>query len=341
MGRTIIGPGTHGAIARLVQNALVTAGWLNPADVDGWYGRGTASAVTAHQRSHSLPATGAVDTDTWGTLLPGTPSPTLSQRCLDLTGAFEGHDYTLAVGNFDGAWLTWGVVGFTLKYGAVAKILLEAQRTCPDTLQLAFADHTQEVLDIIRAKRKEQEQWADSITVRSGLLAEPWRTAFRTLGKLVDIQKIQQRVAEADYFQPALETATKFGLTSELGMALCFDIHVQNGGINKRAQSLLGESRPGNELTLRTAIAEAVAKCARPEYREMYARASSRSRTGGGVSTEPSSSWRTGACRICRRGSRSKLPRAAAANKKRGISAALSQIRTLKVERQTSAERTR
>src|SRR5262249_19588541 len=92
--------------------------------------------------------------------------------------------------------------------------------------------------------------------------------AFRTLGKSVEVQKIQQRVADADYFQPALETAKKFGLTSELGMALCFDIHVQNGGINKRAQSLLGESRPSNELTLRTAIAEAVAKCARPEYRD-------------------------------------------------------------------------
>lgn len=268
MGRTLIGPGTHGAIARLVQNALVTAGWMNAADVDGWYGRGTASAVTAHQRAHSLPATGAVDTDTWGALLPGTPSPTLSQRCLDLTGAFEGHDYTLAVGNFDGAWLTWGIVGFTLKYGAVTKILLEAQRTCPDALQLAFADHTQEIVDIIRAKPKEQEQWADSITVRGGLLAEPWRTAFRTLGKSIEVQKIQQRVAEADYFQSALKTAKKFGLTSELGMALCFDSHVQNGGINKRAQSLLGESRPGDELTLRTAIAEAVAKCARAEYRD-------------------------------------------------------------------------
>jgi hypothetical protein len=57
-------------------------------------------------------------------------------------------------------------------------------------------------------------------------------------------------------------------LSSELGIALCFDIHVQNGGINKRAQSLLGERRPADELTLRTAIAGAVAKCARAEYRD-------------------------------------------------------------------------
>jgi hypothetical protein len=201
-------------------------------------------------------------------LLPGTAPPSLSQRCLDLTGAFEGHDYTLAVGNFDGAWLTWGIVGFTLKHGALAKILLEAERACPDALRLAFAEHTDEILGVVRAKPNQQQQWADSVTVRGGVLAEPWRTAFRTLGKSVEVQRIQQRVAEADYFQPAVETAKRFRLSSELGVALCFDIHVQNGGINRRAQSLLGEKRSADALSLRTAIAEAVAKCARPEYRD-------------------------------------------------------------------------
>jgi hypothetical protein len=252
----------------MVQNALVTASWMNAADVDSWYGRGTAAAVSAHQSAHSLPATGVVDSDTWTSLLPGSPLPSLVQRCLDLTGAFEGHDYTLAVGNFDGAWLTWGIVGFTLKHGALAKILFEAERTCPGALQLAFADHTPEIMAILRSKPQQQEQWADSVTVRGGLLAEPWRTAFRTLGKSVEVQKIQQSVAETDYFQPALDTARRFRLASELGIALCFDIHVQNGGINKRAQSLLGETPRADELALRTAIAEAVAKSARPEYRD-------------------------------------------------------------------------
>jgi len=268
MARTIIGPGTHGAVARAVQNALVTAGWMSAADVDGWYGRGTAAAVSAHQNAHSLSVTGIVDTDTWTSLLAGSPTPSLLQRCLDLSGAFEGHDYTLAVGNFDGAWLTWGIVGFTLKHGALAKILLEAERTCPEALRLAFAEHTEDILGVMRAKPKQQQDWADSVTVRGGLLAEPWRTAFRTLGKSVEVQKIQQEVAASDYFQPALATARSLGLKSELGIALCFDIHVQNGGINKRAQSLLGDTEPADEPSLRGAIAEAVAKCARAEYRD-------------------------------------------------------------------------
>jgi hypothetical protein len=268
MARTIIGPGTHGAIARAVQNALVTAGWMSAADVDGWYGRGTAAAVSAHQSAHSLGVTGIVDTETWNSLLAGSPAPSLLQRCLDLTGAFEGHDYSLAVGNFDGAWLTWGIVGFTLKHGALAKILLEAERSCPDVLRLAFEEHTVEILRIMRAAPRQQQQWADSVTVRGGLLSDPWRTAFRTLGKSVEVQKIQQDVAASDYFQPAVETARIFGLKSELGVALCFDIHVQNGGINRRAQSLLGDQPSANESSLRMAIAEAVAKCAPLEYRD-------------------------------------------------------------------------
>lgn len=268
MARTIIGPGTHGAIARAVQNALVTAGWMTAADVDGWYGRGTASAVSAHQRAHDLDATGVVDTDTWTSMLTGSPTPSLLQRCLDLTGAFEGHDYTLAVGNFDGAWLTWGIVGFTLKHGALAKILCEAERTCPDDLRLAFAEHTDEILRVMRAKPRQQQEWADSVTVRGGQLAEPWRTAFRSLGKVVAVQKIQQQVAARDYFQPAVETSRNLGLKSELGVALCFDIHVQNGGLSKRALSLLGDDKLTDEPTVRRAIADAVAKCARAEYRD-------------------------------------------------------------------------
>lgn len=268
MARTIIGPGAHGAIARAVQNALVTAGWMSAADVDAWYGRGTAAAVSAHQKAHALSPTGIVDADTWASLLAGSPTPSLLQRCLDLTGAFEGHDYTLAVGNFDGAWLTWGIVGFTLKHGELGKILLEAERTCPDALRLAFAEHTEEILHIVRAKPKQQQAWADSVTLRGGLLSEPWRTAFRTLGKSAEVQKIQQEVAASDYYQPALQTARSLGLKSELGIALCFDIHVQNGGINKRAQSLLGDTHPAEESAVRRAIAEAVANSARAEYRD-------------------------------------------------------------------------
>jgi hypothetical protein len=36
------------------------------------------------------------------------------------------HNYGLIVGKFDGAGLTWGIIGFTLKHGELSEIVLEA-----------------------------------------------------------------------------------------------------------------------------------------------------------------------------------------------------------------------
>jgi hypothetical protein len=39
--------------------------------------------------------------------------PAVFDRSLQLTAAFEGHGFTKLEGNFDGAGLTWGIIGFT------------------------------------------------------------------------------------------------------------------------------------------------------------------------------------------------------------------------------------
>lgn len=122
MPRTLLGPGAHGGLVAAVQQALLNAGF-DPNGVDGTYGGNTAAAVKAFQQARGLGASGVVDDVTWQALLqqavPGT-----DVRSLELTGAFEGHGYSLAQGNWDGAWLTWGIVGFTMKHGEVQKIIL-------------------------------------------------------------------------------------------------------------------------------------------------------------------------------------------------------------------------
>ena len=96
MSRIIVGIGAHSEIVARVQNALVAVGQMRVTDIDRWYGPGTAKAVTAFQRGQRLPANGIVDEDTWRTLLPGSATPSLQERCLALTASFEGHDYTAA-----------------------------------------------------------------------------------------------------------------------------------------------------------------------------------------------------------------------------------------------------
>jgi peptidoglycan hydrolase-like protein with peptidoglycan-binding domain len=51
-----------------------------------------------------------------------------------------------------------------------------------------------------------------------------------------EVQALQLELADRDYGQPAAETANALGLKTELGRALAFDIHVQNGGIKRSAR---------------------------------------------------------------------------------------------------------
>lgn len=269
MPRAIVGPGTHGGLVTTVQQALVDSRF-DPHGVDGDYGGDTAAAVKEFQQQRGLVTTGAVDEATWQALT-GQPVPGISVRSLELTAAFEGHGYSLAVGNFDGAWLTWGIVGFTLKHGEVQQIILAIEQQHPQRIVDAFGEQAPELITVMRAPAPQQEVWANSVTA-AGRLVEPWRTRFGRLGSFPEVQAEQRRLASQDYFVPAVATAKTMGLRSELGLALCFDIHVQNGGIKRatRGQILraLEQAPAQDEKQIRRAITNAVADSALARYRE-------------------------------------------------------------------------
>ena len=199
------------------------------------------------------------------------PIPTLFERSLELTAAFEGHSYTLAVGDFDGAWLTWGIVGFTMKFGKVQAIIAKTNQVHPELIQQAFGDAADTLMQIMGSTPDQQKTWADSISI-NGRLAAPWRQQFQTLGEFEEVRAIQRQIAHDDYYVPCLTTARAFGLQSGLGVALCFDIHVQNGSINSTARSLIQTQLSGNpnptEAALRQIIANAVADAGIPAFRE-------------------------------------------------------------------------
>ncbi len=267
--RILYGQGAHGGVVESIQRRLTALGF-DTKGFDGFYGRNTNSAVQGFQTAKSLAVTGAVDEATWQALM-AVPVPAVEVRSLELTAAFEGHGYTLAQGNWDGAWLTWGIIGFTMKHGEVQKIVLEVQATAPDLLGKAFGDSAPRLLDVMRDSSRNQEAWAISISSGSRVV-EPWVTGFRLLGQLPPVQEIQRRIARADYYVPAQSTAQQWGLKSELGLALCFDIHVQNGGIKPQAASAInaaiGANRPNDERVLRAIIATAVADASATQFHE-------------------------------------------------------------------------
>lgn len=264
--RTILGRGVIGDIVRSAQTALNTAGF-NTQGVDGIYGGNMAAAVSAFQTANSIAPSGTVDDGTWTSLM-NVPVPPVAQRSLQLTASFENHGYTLAMGNFDGAMLTWGIIGFTMASGGVQEIVLQVNATNPASVINAFGDEAPTLLSIMQDTQANQLNWANSVTLPDGSLAQPWRDMFAAFGSDPVVQAAQLDRVNTGYTGPAIQTAKSYGLVSELGLALCFDIHVQNGGINSRAAAQIkaGQTAGMAESDLMMLIAKSVAAAARAAY---------------------------------------------------------------------------
>src|ERR1700693_1507519 len=121
MSTIVLGTGARGELVSRLQRQLVPFG-LPATSVDGVFGAQTKDALTLYQTSHGLPPSGDADPATWIALVESSV-PGVDERALGVTAAFEGHGYTLAQGNFDGAGITWGIIGFTLANGELKSLL--------------------------------------------------------------------------------------------------------------------------------------------------------------------------------------------------------------------------
>jgi putative peptidoglycan binding protein len=222
-------PGFHGVRGPLVQavQKRLNGQGFDAGTEDGEWGGRTLAALKKWQQAHGLSGTGEIDDQTWIQLMT-TPVPELSRRALQLTGAWEGTGYSGANGNFDGQGITWGVVGFTWKNGELQGILGEVQRQHPIIFSRAFGALENQMLGILALPRPAQMDFARSISIDNGERIQPqWAAAFKALGEAAEVQDIENTHAQ-HYWDAGLNLAKSFTLESEAGLALSFDIAVQN-----------------------------------------------------------------------------------------------------------------
>jgi hypothetical protein len=264
--RTIQGVGAFGDVVRQIQKQLNSQGF-DTGGTDGDYGGRTSTAVSGFQTAQAMTATGTVDDVTWGSLM-GTSVPAVAMRSLQLTASFEGQGFTLAVGNFDGALLTWGIIGFTMQSGGVQQIIQSINASNPEIVTQSFGPSSAQLLQVMQDTPANQLAWANSITVGGRSLAQPWLGMFAAFGSDPIVQAKQIGLANAKYMVPAIQLAQAYGLVSENALSLCFDIQVQNGGINSAAAALIAAQRTPatTEPQLLAIIANAVGQSARPAY---------------------------------------------------------------------------
>lgn len=264
MSRLLFGRGAKGSLVAELQKGLEGRGF-DPRGVDGIYGRDTVAAVEEFQRGAGNAITGSVTDDEWMTLTER-DVPDIEARCLQVTAAFEGHGYTLIQGNWDGAWLTWGIIGFTSKHGEIQKIVRAIEAREPACIDDGFGTDAAELLRMIDAPPEEQEAWANRIS-QGARVVEPWRTNFERFGSFPEVQAEQNTRAHEDYFVPARDTAAGLNLATERGLALCFDAQVQNGGVPESVQAAIRNMTNVSELQRLETMANAIADQALPQFR--------------------------------------------------------------------------
>jgi len=264
-----------GTVITDVQLALNDAGAGNLV-TDGLYGGHTADALETFQRSKGVPVDGNVTDATW-TALMRSDAPAIFDRCLQVTASFEGTGFTLVVGNFDGAGITWGIVGFTLRDGELGEVLRAVNRTYPHLVSRAFGRDADLVMEMTgpNTSRDKKLAWADTISrgKQKYSVAEPWKTYFHDFGSYREVQLAQLARARDVYWKIATRNAAALGFDEELDLLLLYDVAVQNGGMDsknrlEKAQAAIQRQRPRTQQGKRKIVATVVADTASARYRQ-------------------------------------------------------------------------
>lgn len=253
--------GARGYLVARLQEAL---GGLR---CDGVFGARTDEAVRALQERLGLPPDGEADAALWRAT--GLEWPDEFERCLSLTGAFEGTGYGgCNATDIDGAGLTFGIAGFTTASGEVQRLVAEFARRAPEPLALLTPDRRAEFQTLTEG-RAERKAWERFVFGETGRVRADVRALFAAWGENPQVQAIQRVFVRRRFWEPAVRCASALGLRSMAARGLMLDVWVQNGGWRPAHDAALrAMDRPGAPEPLRLRHAAlAVASQARARWR--------------------------------------------------------------------------
>jgi len=166
-----------------------------------------------------------------GTYIPGTITFNKAiKKAVTLTHAFEGSSFSTVIGNFDGAGISVGILGWNIGQGSLQPLLLKMNKTYPAVMKRAFGDKYGEITSVLTKSNIDQLAWAISINDSNNNIIPTWNSKFKALGNTTEFQNIQLQ-EESNIINSARKIFNDFGLSTERGLALAFDIAVQNGSV--------------------------------------------------------------------------------------------------------------
>jgi len=258
----------YGHLVRELQLSLRNAGF-DTQGVDMIFGDDTASALLAWRASAGLPAVEALVTQSdWGRLT-NLPEPDLFDLCAQATAAFEGHGFGKIVGDFDGAVMTWGYHGYTLKFGHLQAVLQRVEAAGPQTLDAAFGEGRANQLREMLAmdSRDAQLDWARAnVLDGNNKVQSDWHAQFADLGEQAVVRDAALAHSRAAFWEAiAVPQAALMGLSEPLSLGMLFDAAIQQGGASSETVEKVQEARAANPAITEMKLREVLAKALRAQ----------------------------------------------------------------------------
>ena len=246
----VLSLGSNGPLVRQLEQRLKDLGFYT-GSIDGVFGGGLQSATKNLQAARGLPVTGVVDETTWQLLFPADPSletqmlaRSVASRCLALTGSFETSAgapecFSAVRGNFDGQGISYGTLQWNFGQATLQPLLAGMLDRHLDVMQTVFHEDLSDIQTMLVGPVPNQLKWACSIQSSSHFTVfEPWKGLFSALGRTPEFQAVQLEHA-LKYQQDAMNLCTQYSIATERGLALMFDIAVQNWSIDQTTHGLI------------------------------------------------------------------------------------------------------
>lgn len=277
--------GSSGDSVVAIQTKLRELG-LYAGPLDGLFGGGTEAAIKNYQTKSGLTVDGEVGPKTWAALFPNAAAPEpgilaqpVATRCLALTGSFETSTlppecFCGVTGDFDGQGISFGALQWNLGQGSLQPMFAQMIRDHRPVCEGIFHEHLATMESMLSQPVAEQLTFARSLQDLRRRVIEPWNGMLRTLGRTAEFQAIQTAAA-SKVFDRAVAMAKEYGLQSQRGVALMFDIVTQNGSISNAVKSQIfrdfagvtQDPGPQRETERMRIIASRRAAVARPQFR--------------------------------------------------------------------------
>jgi hypothetical protein len=142
-------------------------------------------------------------------------------------------------GNFDGQGISLGALQWNFGQGTLQPLLQDMFTNHHDIASMIFGASLDQLQQAIKGGKQAALSFAASVQDQSKkAVAAPWKQMFRSLGLTPEFQAIEVKGA-ATYYGRGVKLCTDYGLWTERGRALMFDISVQNGSIPDKVRALI------------------------------------------------------------------------------------------------------